>query len=50
MDVAGPIIPQLSKSGSVSFWLLQILSAATFFMSGFVKLSGNDERVQGKEA
>jgi putative oxidoreductase len=37
---------RMSKGKNAVLWVLQVLGAAMFFMSGFMKLSGNDQMVQ----
>ena len=39
-DVASLVALQISKGKNSFLWLLQIIGAAVFFMSGFMKLSG----------
>ena len=36
----------IDTSKNVGLWLLQLLGAATFFMTGWMKLSGNEQMVQ----
>jgi putative oxidoreductase len=45
-DVASLIVPQFSKGKNIFLWVLQVIGAAVFFMSGFMKLSGNEQMVQ----
>jgi len=45
-DVAGLVAPRISKGKNIFLWLLQLIGAAVFFMSGFMKLSGNEQMVQ----
>jgi len=45
-DVAGLAAPRISKGKNIFLWLLQLIGAAVFFMSGFMKLSGNEQMVQ----
>jgi putative oxidoreductase len=37
---------EMSKGKNAVLWLLQVLGAAMFFMSGFIKLLGNEQMVQ----
>jgi len=45
-DVAGLVAPRISKAKNIFLWVLQLIGAAVFFMSGFMKLSGNEQMVQ----
>jgi hypothetical protein len=45
-DVASLVAPRISKGKNIFLWMLQLVSAAMFFMSGFMKLSGNEQMMQ----
>jgi putative oxidoreductase len=46
MNTATLEASETSKGRNVVLWVLQVLAAAMFFMSGFMKLSGNEQMVQ----
>ena len=39
-------MPSIDTSKNVGLWLLQLLGTAVFFMTGWMKLSGNEQMVQ----
>jgi uncharacterized membrane protein YphA (DoxX/SURF4 family) len=39
-------MPRIGKAKNAVLWILQVLGAAIFFMSGWMKLSGNEQMVQ----
>jgi uncharacterized membrane protein YphA (DoxX/SURF4 family) len=45
-NTIGLEMPRIGKGKNAALWLLQVLGAAIFFMSGWMKLSGNEQMVQ----
>ena len=39
-------LPEISKGRNAVLWVLQVLGAAIFFMTGLMKLSGNEQMAQ----
>lgn len=45
-STASAELGEIGKGQNAVLWVLQVLGAAMFFMSGWVKLSGNEQMVQ----